>query len=111
MRDIHTAGMSGDIGDWYYSPGSTPDGLTLAPTEGSSSVPYQSLKCANEIGIVVDGDVTNYQGLVKCTTSVPNLTRYSATFAVYTDSVYNSYSMSINSFSIIIYALRMGYSK
>ena len=42
-------GMGSDIGDWYYPPGATPDGFTLAT---NSSLPYQSLECTNMIGLV-----------------------------------------------------------
>ena len=46
VREENNAGMGSDIGDWYYPPGATPDGFTLATT---SSLPYQSLECTNTI--------------------------------------------------------------
>ena len=77
-----------NIGDWYYP---TTDGYTLLPNTNTDNTPYQSLKCTNQIGLVVDGDVTNYQGIVKCNTTVPNLNRYENYFVVYDDSVFNNY--------------------
>ena len=87
-------GMGNNVGDWYYSPGDTPDGLTLVPTSyPSNNVPYQSLKCTNQIGLVVrDDDVTNNQGIVRCTTTITELERKSNYIVVYSDSVFNSYS-------------------
>ena len=77
-----------NIGDWYYP---TTDGYTLLPSTTTNNTPYQSLKCTNQIGLVVDGDVTNYQGIVKCNTTVPNLNRYEKYFVVYDDNVFNNY--------------------
>ena len=85
-------GMGDNIGDWYYPPGDTPDGSILVPTsDPSNTVPYQSLKCTNQIGLVVDGDVTNYQGIMRCTTTITELQRQSNYFVVYSDSVFNNY--------------------
>ena len=62
------------FGDWYYPPGDTPDGFTLVPTsDPNNTVPYQSLRCANHTGLVVDGDVTNYQGIVKYSPTTSDL--------------------------------------
>ena len=82
-----------NIGDWYYpSTGNPPDGFTLVPTsDPSNAVPYQSLKCTNQIGLVVDGNVTNNQGIVRCSTTVPNLSREANYFGVYSDDVYNNF--------------------
>ena len=55
----------------------------------NDGTPYQSLKCTNQIGLVVDGNVTNYQGIVRCTT-VPGLNTDSNYMAVYTDSVFEA---------------------
>ena len=55
--------MGSNIGDMFYSTGNGPDGFTLVPTsDPSNNVPYQQLKCTNQIGVVVDGDLTNFQG-------------------------------------------------
>ena len=81
-----------DIGDWYYPPGATPDGFTLAT---NSSLPYQSLECTNMIGLLRIGSLANNQGIVRCNTTITSgLDRYFNYFAVYTDSVFNSYSES-----------------
>ena len=85
-------GMGDNIGDWYYPPGDTPDGFTQLPNSTNDTVPYQSLKCTNQIGLVVDGDVTNNQGIVRCTTTITGLKRQSNYFVVYSDSVFNNYS-------------------
>ena len=58
-----------NIGDWYNS---TTDGYILLPNTTTDNTPYQSLKYTKQIGLVVDGDVTNYQGIVKCNTTVTN---------------------------------------
>ena len=90
VREEDNAGMGSDIGDWYYPPGATPDGFTLATT---SSLPYQSLECTNMIGLLRIGSLTNNQGIVRCNTTITSgLDRYVNYFAVYTDSVFNSYS-------------------
>ena len=85
-------GMGDNIGDWYYPPGDTPDGFTQLPNSTNDTVPYQSLKCTNQIGLVVDGDVTNNQGIVRCTTNITGLQRQSNYFVVYSDAVFNNYS-------------------
>ena len=88
-------GMGDNIGDWYYPPGDTPDGSTLVPTnDPSNTVPYQSLKCTNQIGLMVHGDVMNNQGIVRCTTTITGLKRQSNHMVVYSDSVFNNYSES-----------------
>ena len=93
----HNAGMGGNIGDWYY-PG--PDGFSVVPTSDlSNNVPYQSLKCTNQIGLVVDGDVTSTQGIVKCTSTIPNLDTNTNYWVVYSDDVFNNYSESRKYFS------------
>ena len=92
-----SAGMSSNIGDWYYPTVSGTDGFTVVPTsDPSNSVPYQSLKCDYQIGLVVDGNVTNNQGIVRCTTTVPNLNFDAKYWVVYSDAVFNSYGKSHN---------------
>ena len=90
-------GMGDNIGDWYYPSGdtTTPDGLSLLPTsDPSNAIPYQSLKCTNQVGLAVDGDVTSNQGIVKCNTTITGLERQTNYFVVYSDSVYSNYSES-----------------
>ena len=94
MRNEHNAGMGSNIGDWYYPPGATTDGFSLVPSNSTSNLPYQSLKCTDQIGLTVVGDVTNHQGIVRCITSVPNLSRSENSFVVYSDSVFSAYSKS-----------------
>ena len=90
VREGNNAGMGSDIGDWYYPPGDTPDGFTLAT---NSSLPYQSLECTNMIGLLRIGSLANNQGIVRCNTTITSgLDRYVNYFAVYIDSVFNSYS-------------------
>ena len=98
--------MSSNIGDWFYPAAS--NGLTLLNSTAAandSSTPYQSLKCTNQIGLVVDGDVTNYQGIVRCTTTVPGLVIDANYMAVYIDSVYDSYSKLMINSHIVYYVL------
>ena len=94
ISELHiTAGMGSNIGDWYYpTTGNTSDGFTLLPNTTDDTAPYQSLKCTNQIGLVVDGDVTNNQGIVRCTTTVPNLDGVANYFGVYSDDVFYNYS-------------------
>ena len=84
------AGGSSDIGDWYY-----PTSTGLALVNNTQDDPYLSQKCTNQIGLVVDSNVTNYQGIVRCTTTVPGLNTDANYMAVYTDNVFDSYSKSI----------------
>ena len=89
VRQAYTNNIpNSNIGDWYYP---TTDGYTLLPNTTTDNTPYQSLKCTNQIGLVVDGDVTNYQGIVKCNTTVSNLNRYENYFVVYNDNVLYNY--------------------
>ena len=47
------------------------------------------------IGLLRIGSLANNQGIVRCTTTITSgLDRYVNYFAVYTDSVFNSYSES-----------------
>ena len=93
VRNNHTAGMSSNIGDWYYP---TPlNGTTLVPTSPNNTAPYLSLKCTNQTGLIIVGNNTDYQGIVRCVTTVPNLSRQANYFGVYSDDVYNSYSKYI----------------
>ena len=86
VRQVNTNNMSdSNIGDWYYP---TSSGFTMLTNTTNDGTPYQSLKCTNQIGLVVDGDVTNYQGIVRCTTTVPGLNTDSNYMAVYNDSVF-----------------------
>ena len=90
VREENNGGMGSDIGDWYYPPGTTPDGFTLAINSG---LPYQSLECTNMIGLLRIGSLANNQGIVRCNTTITSgLDRYVNYFAVYTDSVFSSYS-------------------
>ena len=73
-------------------PGATPDGFTVATT---SSLPYQSLECTNTIGLLrIGSSLANNQGIVSATLLSGGLDRNVNYFAVYTDSVFNSYSES-----------------
>ena len=86
VRQVNTNNMpDSNIGDWYYP---TSSGFTMLTNTTNDGTPYQSLKCTNQIGLVVDSDVTNYQGIVRCTTTVPGLNTDSIYMAVYNDSVF-----------------------
>ena len=79
-----------NIGDWYYS---TSSGLLALDNINDDGTPYQELKCDNQVGLVVDGDITNNQGIVRCTTTVTGLTSLAGVsidanyLGVYEDSV------------------------
>ena len=76
-----------NIGDWYYP---TSSGFTMLTNTTNDGTPYQSLKCTNQIGLVVDSNLTNYQGIVRCTTTVPGLNTDSNYMAVYNDTVFEA---------------------
>ena len=103
VRDVHSANMSSNIGDWYYP--TSLNGTTLVPTSPNNTAPYPSLKCTNQIGLIlVDTDgienysgddnsvKTDYQGIVRCVTTVPNLSRQANYFGVYSDDFFSNYS-------------------
>ena len=88
VKQVNTNNMpDSNIGDWYYP---TSSGFTMLTNTTNDGTPYQSLKCTNQIGLVVDSDVTNYQGIVRCTTTVPGLNTDSNYMAVYNDSVFEA---------------------
>ena len=92
VNTASNAGMGSNIGDMFYSTGNGPDGFTLVPTsDPSNNVPYQQLKCTNQIGVVVDGNVTNFQGFLKCNSTIPNLDRDANYWVVYSDAMFMSY--------------------
>ena len=74
-----------NIGDWYYP---TPSGILALDHINNDSTPYQELKCDNQVGLVVDGDIVNNQGIVRCTTTIPGLSPVDMYQAVYNDSVF-----------------------
>ena len=72
VQEANTNNMTdSNIGDWYYP---TPNGFSLLPNMSNDGTPYQSLKCGNQVGLVVDGDIMNNQGIVRCTTYITGLT-------------------------------------
>ena len=83
-----------NIGDWYYP---TPSGLLALDNINNDGTPYQELKCNNQVGLVVDGDIMNNQGIVRCmrNTTINGLTTltgvilrtHSNYLGVYKDSV------------------------
>ena len=109
VREEDTNNMPNDnVGNWYYP---STDGYTLLTNTTTDGTPYQSLKCTNQIGLVVDGDLTNYQGIVKCNTTLPNLHKEENYFAVYTNEIFNNYCEFYNlncysHFSIVFVSLR-----
>ena len=88
------AGMGSNIGDMFYPTGDGPDGFTLVPTsDPSNNVPYQQLKCTNQIGAIVDDtNTTNFHGYLKCNTTIPYLDTNTHYWVMYSDTVFNSYS-------------------
>ena len=92
VNSASNAGMGSNIGDMFYPTGDGPDGFTVANTSGTSSVSFQQLKCTNQIGIIVDGSNTvNNQGVVKCTTTIPNLDTDTNYWVVYRINMFSSY--------------------
>ena len=91
VNSTSNAGMGSNIGDMFYSTGNEPDGFTVVPTSGTNNVPYQQFKCTNQIGVVVDGDTTNFQGFLKCNTTIPNLNTNTHYWVMYQQSVLNIY--------------------
>ena len=103
VNSASNAGMGSNIGDMFYSTGNGPDGFTVVPTsDPSNSVPYQQLKCTNQIGVIVDGNVTsNYEGFVKCNSTLPNLNINAHYWVVYSDAMFNNYCKINNKFRLI----------
>ena len=94
VQESNTNNMTdNNIGDWYYP---TPSGLLALDNINNDSTPYQELKCDNQVGLVVDGDIMNNQGIVRCTTTITGLTSYYGQstdtnhLGVYEDSVINN---------------------
>ena len=92
VNSANNAGMGSDIGDMFYPTGNGPDGFTVVPTSGTNNVPYQQFKCTNQIGMVVDGDTANFQGVLKCSTTIPNLNTNTHYSVMYQQSVISIYS-------------------
>ena len=85
-------GTGSNIGDMFYSTGNGPDGFTVVPTsDPSNNVPYQQLKCTNQIGVIVDGNTNNFQGYLKCNTTIPDLNTNTHYWVIYSDEVFNNY--------------------
>ena len=72
VQEANTNNMTdNNIGDWYYP---TSSGLLALDIINNDGTPYQELKCDNQVGLVVDGDIINNQGIVRCTTTISGLT-------------------------------------
>ena len=92
VQESQTNNMTdSNIGEWYYPTASGLLGLDNLVNDGT---PYQELKCDNQVGLVVDGDIINNQGIVRCTTTITGLTTLNGLlstdsnyFGVYKDSV------------------------
>ena len=76
-----------NIGEWYYP---TTSGLLALNNVANDNTPYQELKCDNQVGLVVDSDIVNNQGIVRCSTTVtfPGLSPVDIYLAVYKDDVF-----------------------
>ena len=62
-RHANTKNMAdNNIGGWYYP---TPSGLLALDNINNDGSPYQKLKCDNQVGRVVDGNIMNNQGIVR----------------------------------------------
>ena len=91
VQESQTMSMAdNNIGDWYYP---TPSGLLALNNTNNDGTPYQELKCDNQVGLVVDGDIMNNQGIVRCNTTISGLDSFTGVsidanyFGVYEDSV------------------------
>ena len=85
VQEANTNNMAdNNIGDWYYP---TPSGLLALDNINNDSTPYQELKCDNQVGLVVDGDIMSNQGIVRCTTSITGVSPNPNYLGVYEDSV------------------------
>ena len=95
VNSVNNGVMSSNIGDMFYSTGDGPDGFTVVPTsDPSNNVPYQQLKCTNQIGVIVDDYMTNYnfQGFLKCNSTISGLNSNTYYWVMYTDPLFNEYS-------------------
>ena len=83
VQEVNTNNMTdNNTGDWYYP---TPSGLLPLDNINNDGTPYQELKCDNQVGLVVDGDIMNNQGIVRCTTNITGLTSF---YGLSTDANY-----------------------
>ena len=83
VQEVNTNNMTdNNIGDWYYP---TPCGLLALDNINNDGTPYQELKCDNQVGLVVDGDIITNQGIVRCTTTITGLTSF---YGLSTDTNY-----------------------
>ena len=96
VNNASNAGMGSDIGDMFYPTGNRPDGFTVVPTNGTNNVPYQQFKCTNQIGVVVDGNTTNFQGFLKCSTTIPNLNTNTHYWEMYHQDVIDNYGKLVH---------------
>ena len=86
VRKAATDGVSNNnVGEWYYP---TTNGLLALNNVVNDSTPYQELKCDNQVGLVVDGDIMDNQGIVRCTTTITGLSPVDIYLAVYKDNVF-----------------------
>ena len=95
VNNASNAGMGNDIGDMFYATGNGPDDFTVVPTSeliNTNNIPFQQLKCTNQIGAIVDDNTTNYQGFLKCNTTIPNLNTNTHYWVMYNDTLFNGYS-------------------
>ena len=104
VNDTSNAGMGSNIGDMLYSTGDGPDGFTVVPTSDTrNNLPYQQLKCTNQIGVIIDDDtmaMTNFQGYLKCNTTIPNLDTNTHYWVMYSDRVFNDYSKYVSFYNV-----------
>ena len=95
VDNASNAGMGSNIGDMFYSTGNGPEHFTVVPTsDPSNNVPYQQLKCTNQIGVVIlnGANTANFQGYLKCNTTIPSLDINTHYWVMYSDQVFNNYS-------------------
>ena len=95
VNSASNGGMGSNIGDMFYSTGNGPDDFTVVPTSepsNTNNIPFQQLKCTNQIGVIVDDNMTNFQGFLKCNTTISNLDINTHYWVMYNDTLFNGYS-------------------
>ena len=114
VQESNTNNMTdNNIGDWYYP---TPSGLLALDNISNDGTPYQELKCSNQVGLVVGGNITNNQGIVKCITTITGLDSLFGVsidanyFAVYEESVITTIRNCELIFIIVLICFAINYT-
>ena len=92
-----SANNDSNNGTWFEPPGNIPPGFSVVSMEdldgqsGTTSEPYQMVRCTGEVGLIRDTGVASHEGLLQCVIRDENNDTHTLTVGVYTGSVYDNY--------------------